>query len=122
MTAVDKWVILSGLALIVLLTCFATLQAVLGMPSRARIVERMNKYGMHAQLGRFRRHRAQLALAAATLRTVCVLSLALLVYEICRRTMTGGVGATYAVALFVSLFIVLQIGRASCRERVSIDV
>jgi len=77
---------LSGIVDLVLLLVFASSNVALRLPSRARVSEEFEKAGKAHLLDRIWTVRAELMIAAATIRTAAALSLVLIVLELLEST------------------------------------
>ncbi len=108
----DGWLIwlAAGLLVLVLLSTAAGLT--LRLPSRARLVERMERQGRKGELDHLLEHRMELLLATATLRAGALLSFALVILEGLHRSTAEFTFATYLWTFVIALLGVLVFGIA----------
>ena len=106
----DGWLIwlAAGMLAVVLFATAASLS--LRLPSRARLVEKMELQGRKNDLDRLLKHRVELLLATSTLRAVALLSFALIVVEILRSDAGEINFGIYVWAFVVALLGVLAFG------------
>ncbi|MGD2109031.1 MAG: hemolysin family protein [Phycisphaerae bacterium] len=82
---VGDWVALVGIAAVMLLTLFSTLNMALRLPSRRRIAEQFKRRGLGERLEAFVAIRPRYMLATAALRSITTLTLVLVALSYARR-------------------------------------